>query len=374
MADNNTNYSNEQLHDTFNKAYKSFAKEIGQCNILLLGKTGVGKSTLVNAVFAEKLALTGTGKPITQDIKQHRKPGYHITLYDTPGLELTGQIIQRLKDEVARLIDDQRKLPIQNHIHIVWFCINEQSSRFEDAEEEWIKDIVKLEVPVIIVLTQTYNPKRSKLLDFIKEQNLLVNDVIPVLAEPVQITNDLTIPTHGLEHLVKVTALILPEVARKAFIREQKVNLDLKISEAEKYLNLYVGGAAAAGTPFSGLLGGFTLASAQVAMMAHLTYICGLPLKFSLLGAIFAAFASVSIPSFIAVSKPGVDLLKPRAAAVITLLMGRALLFGYEQYLTAQIDGQEMSESELKKIIIENYKKGYKDNSEKLKNMVKNIW
>jgi GTP-binding protein EngB required for normal cell division len=346
MADKNTSYSNEQLHDTFNKEYESFAKDIGQCNILLLGKTGVGKSTLVNAVFAKKLALTGTGKPITQDIKQYSQPDYPITLYDTPGLELTGRVIERLKNEVARLINDQRKLPIENHIHVVWFCINEQSSRFEDSEEEWIKDIVKSEVPVIIVLTQTYNPKHSELLDYIKELNLPVNDVIPVLAEPVQITDDLTIPTHGLKDLVEVTA----------FIAEQKVNVDLKISEAEKYLNIYVGGAAVAGTPFAPLLGGFVLPLAQFAMIAHLTYLCGLPFKFSFLWPIYAACASVSIPASIAVSRPGVDWWRPRAGATITYLMGRALLFGYKQYLTAQIDGQERSESELAKIIIDEYK------------------
>jgi small GTP-binding protein len=354
MADNNTTYGNEQLRDTFNKEYESFAKDIGQCNILLLGKTGVGKSTLLNAIFGEKLALTGTGKPITQHIKQYRKPGYHITLYDTPGLELTGQIIQRLKDEVARLIDEKRKQPIENHIHVVWFCINEHSGRFEDAEEDWIKDIVKREVPVIIVLTQTYNPKRSKLLDFIKEQNLLVNDVIPVLAEPVQIINDLTIPTHGLEHLVEVTASRLPEVARKAFIREQKVNLDLKISEAENYLmRYYVPGATAAGTPFIlGSLSPYVVAFAQIGVVAHLTYICGLPFNISLLWQILVACA-VSISTSIAVSKRGADWWKaPTTAGGTTLLIGKALLFGYKKYLTAQIDGQEMPESKLKNIII----------------------
>jgi predicted GTPase len=359
MTDNNTNYSNEQLLDIFNKQYESFAKDIGQCNILLLGKTGVGKSTLVNAVFEEKLALTGTGKSITQNIKQHRKPSYPITIYDTPGLELTGQVIQRLKDEVAKLIDDQRKLSTENHIHVVWFCINEQSSRFEDAEEEWIKDIVEREVPVIIVLTQTYNPKRSKLLDFIKERNLLVNDVIPVLAEPVQITNDITIPTHGLEHLVQVTASRLPEVARKAFIREQKVNLDLKISEAEKCLmRYYVPGSAAAGTPlFLGSLTVPAVAFAQIGMVAHLTYLCGLPFNnFSFLWPILLACASISIPASIAASKPSVSWFRFGAAGGTTLLIGKALLFGYKQYLTAQIDGHEIPVTELKNIIIDKCK------------------
>ena len=37
-------------------------------NVLIVGKTGVGKSTLINAVFGDKVAKTGSGKPVTQEI------------------------------------------------------------------------------------------------------------------------------------------------------------------------------------------------------------------------------------------------------------------------------------------------------------------
>jgi GTP-binding protein EngB required for normal cell division len=356
MADNNTSYSNEQLRDTFNKEYESFADNIGKCNILLIGKTGVGKSTLLNAVFTKKLAPTGTGKPITQDIRQYSQPDCPITVYDSPGLELTGKVINRLKYDVARLIADQRKLPIQNHIHFVWFCINDQSSRFEDAEEEWIKELVTQYVPVIIVLTQTFNPKRSKLLDYIRGVNLPVNDVIPVLAEPVQITDEFAIAPHGLE------------VARKAFVKEQKVNVDLKISEAEKYLKGYVAGATLAGGSLSGLFGGLAVAIAQTAMIAHLTYLCGLKFNNSFLWAIYAACASVSIPTLVAASIPGLDAFAGApASAIMTYLLGKALLAGYKLYLMAQIAGKEMPESELSKIIIDSYKKYLREETKEKK-------
>ncbi len=66
--------------------------ELGHCNILVIGKSGVGKSTLVNAVFRDELARTGVGSPVTRHIRQYSKPGCPITIYDTPGMELDGKL------------------------------------------------------------------------------------------------------------------------------------------------------------------------------------------------------------------------------------------------------------------------------------------
>ncbi|MDZ7995775.1 MAG: GTPase [Nostoc sp. EfeVER01] len=366
MADNNTSPSNEQLVHIFNKQYESFAQDIGQCNILLVGKTGVGKSSLLNAVFTKKLAETGTGKPITQYIKQYIQPDCPITVYDSPGLELSGEVIQRLKKDVAALIADKRKLPIENHIHFVWFCINNQSSRLENAEEEWIKELAEQKVPVIIVLTQTLNAKHSELLDFIKGLNLPIHDVIPVLAEPLKITNDYTIQSHGLGHLVEVTASILPKVASKAFIAEQKVNVDLKISEAEKCIKFYAGGAGLAGSPLSNVFGGFLVAGVQMSMIIHLTYLCGLQFNRAFLLPIYTACAAVSIPVLIALSIPGLDLVEAPVGAAMTYFMGQAVLFGYKQYLN-----QKIGKDEIAKTIIDEYKQVWDRYKQKLPNTKK---
>ena len=48
-------------------------KNLNTLNIIVAGKTGVGKSTLINAVFRDKLAETGMGKPVTDHMRKKSK-------------------------------------------------------------------------------------------------------------------------------------------------------------------------------------------------------------------------------------------------------------------------------------------------------------
>ena len=42
--------------------------KLAQLNVLIIGKTGVGKSTLVNSIFGESITEEGLGKPVTQKL------------------------------------------------------------------------------------------------------------------------------------------------------------------------------------------------------------------------------------------------------------------------------------------------------------------
>ena len=53
-------------------------KNLNSLNIIVAGKTGVGKSTLINSVFKEKLAETGMGKPVTTHMRKITKKVCHL--------------------------------------------------------------------------------------------------------------------------------------------------------------------------------------------------------------------------------------------------------------------------------------------------------
>ncbi len=54
------------LADAVKKAMDEAMRERGHGNVLIAGRTGVGKSTLINAMFQGNIAETGQGRPVTQ--------------------------------------------------------------------------------------------------------------------------------------------------------------------------------------------------------------------------------------------------------------------------------------------------------------------
>jgi predicted GTPase len=128
------NYSLEQIVQIFIEESKKAQRELGQFNILIIGKTGVGKSTLINSVFDKDIAKIGTGRPITQEIQQYTKDDCPITIYDTPGLELNQNQANKVKQDVTQIIQEKKYLDIKEHIHVIWYCVNGSHERFESVE------------------------------------------------------------------------------------------------------------------------------------------------------------------------------------------------------------------------------------------------
>jgi len=60
----------------------------GMFNILIVGRSGTGKSTLVNEIFEGDFATTGPSEPVTMETRKYTKKGVPLPIYDTRGLEL----------------------------------------------------------------------------------------------------------------------------------------------------------------------------------------------------------------------------------------------------------------------------------------------
>ena len=251
----------------FKKIIDEAIEKIGQVNIIIAGKTGVGKSTLVNAVFKGNLAETGVGKPVTQTMKEYSKEGETVHIFDTKGLELGNYrtIITELKSEIEKRkqLGDMKK-----QIHLAWFCIGNDGKRIEDAEIEFVNELSK-EIPVVVVLTKTLDTD-LEFYNYVKNECTTATNVFRVLALPYE-TPIGTIPAFGLDALIDHTYEIVPDIAKMALAASQKVNESVTKKAVDKIIAVAASSAAAIGAtpiPFSDAV---LLAPVQIGMIASIS-------------------------------------------------------------------------------------------------------
>ena len=252
----------------------------GKVNIVVAGKTGVGKSTLVNAVFQGNLAETGDGRPVTKTTREIKKDGVPLSIYDTRGLEVSEY--RNTVQELEKLMQDKRKSDDPNqHIHIAWVCVMEGSRRVEDAEIKLVEMLDKY-VPVVGVITKSVSDNGFRQ----TVQGLLprTRNVVRVLAKETVFDGGYTMPIMGLDKLVELTMTLVPETQRDALAAAQKVSINQKQKRAHAVVGgaaLTAGGAGAAPLPFSDAL---AIIPVQISMLASISAVWGLPVSTTFLG------------------------------------------------------------------------------------------
>ena len=176
LIEKDTEYIIREIHNYDSKGDDYVLKEqirkeiidMNFINIILIGGTGVGKSTLINEFLQLKDNKAKEGETADpQKIEEGWPKKYPvfqsdtdikgINLYDTEGIEKKGE--NDFKNHLDKIVEfiHSPDLNLKEKINAIWYCIN--SNRL-DHDEEYIQKIFdmfsNLKIPIIFIFTKAF--------------------------------------------------------------------------------------------------------------------------------------------------------------------------------------------------------------------------
>lgn len=298
------------LNDLIDKTTKELIAD-GSANIITIGKTGVGKSTLINNVFRGNFADTGIGYPVTKGIHKLTKEGTPLTIIDTQGLEVKDYT--SIKNDIENYVKRSNSSENPNdYIHLAWLCISYSSARVEEAEKELAEFFRDNKIPLIVVITKTTNFKTSdnEFLTFVRKEfaGLCTNIVMTRGVEEIISDGDddeepIIRKIKGVDELINKSEQLLPEQKRRAFANalstKNQNGIEAKKKRATLEINTAAGiaaGAAAIPIPLSDAI---SLIPIQIIMLIKISYTFGMNVKKSAVAGLVTSLFGSTLATFL---------------------------------------------------------------------------
>lgn len=218
-------------------------------NVLVIGNSGVGKSTLINAVLGDDYAETGWGtEGTTKELKIYENEEIPFRIIDSVGFEPSFISRQRAiyavkKWSAESAIEDKK----EQQINVIWFCVDGTSRKLFDSTIKNLSSATSLwpSVPIIVTITKSYSvPERAENIQMVnnafakqkKSKNLKA--VIPVVASTYVLNDTAYAVPDGITELIDKTNEFLPEGIKAAKIDISAYKLNRRRAMAQSVVGV----------------------------------------------------------------------------------------------------------------------------------------
>jgi len=322
-------------------------------NVLVIGNSGVGKSTLINAVLGKEVAPTGWGvSGTTPALHIYEEEGIPFNVVDTIGFEPSFLKKTKAINAVKRWSKESAKSDLgEKQINVIWFCVDGTSRKlFPETIKSLSKATAMWEsVPVIVVITKSYSVKeRAQNVEMVnnafamqKGHSKNLRKVIPVVASTYELNDTAFVAPEGILELIDATNALIPEglkAAQKdvaAFMLNRKRALSQSVIAASTAAGAV---ACAAPLPFTD---GTVLTGIEIAEINALAKIYGIEdsqdVKMLVQSIVEAGTASVVAKAALGALKavPGVNVgavvLNAIVAGAIVVAIGEGSAYAFEK-------------------------------------------
>ncbi|MCI1219333.1 MAG: GTP-binding DUF697 domain-containing protein [Bifidobacterium sp.] len=199
-----------------------------KANVLVIGNSGVGKSTLINAVLGEETALAGFGtQGTTRQLRVYENATLRFRLIDTAGFEPSFLKRHAAIHAVKSWSRNSAKAgnTADARINAIWFCIDGTSSKLFPSTIRSLSQATSMwpSVPVIAVITKSYSvPDRRRNIELVtnafssQSHRTNLRKILPVVAQTYMLNEDAYAAPEGIEELIDATNDMLPDGCRAA--------------------------------------------------------------------------------------------------------------------------------------------------------------
>lgn len=165
--------------------------------VSLVGRTNVGKSTLLNSLVKEKVAITANKVQTTRTAIKAilNDKDYQIIITDTPG-------IHKPKTKLSKTMVDTA-FTMLPEVDVILFLIEATSTEIGRGDRRILDKIIESKKPCILVINKIDLVQKDKLLNLIKtySNEYEFKAVVPISASQ----------KDGIEEIIKEIVKILPE-------------------------------------------------------------------------------------------------------------------------------------------------------------------